>query len=324
MLGGERESDLHRPTDHAYLARVSAENPTAHIVQSLVANLAIAVAKFVAAFYTGSGAMLAEAIHSTADCSNQGLLLLGVKRSRMPADDAHPLGYGREVYFWSFMVAMLLFSVGGAFSVYEGIHKISHPEQVENVWVGIAVLGFSLALEGGATISNIRELNKRRGAVPFFRFLRETKDSDLIVIFGENSAASLGLMLALGSLVAAWQTNDGRFDGVGSLLVGIVLIGVAVFLSVEVKSLLVGEAADPNLTKAVRDVAKEHTDIKSVLRVLTVQQGPGEVMLALKVELAPNLTTETVVSSLNRFESDLQAKHPEIRWCFVEPDVTDD
>lgn len=259
-----------------------AADHTKHIYQSLVANLAIAIAKGVAAAFTGSGAMLAEAIHSAADCSNQGLLLLGVKRSGKAPDDSHPLGYGRELYFWSFMVALLLFTGGGVFSIYEGIHKIGHPEPVTNVWVGIGVLAFSLLLEGNATRSNVVELNKRRGDVPFFQFLRRTKDSDLIVVFGENAAATLGLLLALGALLAAWATGDGRFDAIGSLLVGAVLILVAVFLAVEVKGLLVGEAADDRVRLEFEAVAKEDPNFGEVLRVITMQQGPGEIMVAAK------------------------------------------
>jgi cation diffusion facilitator family transporter len=273
------------------------------------------------------GSQLAQfpsALHSTADCSNQLLLLVGVKRAAKRPDDSHPLGYGREVYFWSFMVAMLLFSVGGAFSVYEGIHKIMHPDPVgEHVLAAIGVLVFSLLLEGGSTISNIKDLNKRRGSTPFFRYLRETKDSDLIVVFGENSAATLGLILALASLVLAWTTGDGRFDGVGSLLVGIVLIGVAIFLAVEVKSLLVGESADPIIEKAVREVAAGHDSVSEVLRVLTIQQGPGEVMVAMKVRMKDGISSRQVREVINVFEVDLQKRHPEIRWCFVEPDITD-
>ncbi|MFO0547422.1 MAG: cation diffusion facilitator family transporter [Polyangiaceae bacterium] len=293
---------------------------TGHIIQSLLANLAIAVAKFVAAFMTGSGAMLAEAIHSSADCSNQLLLLLGVKKAGKAPDDSHPLGYGRELYFWSFMVAMLLFTGGGVFSIYEGIHKIHEPEPVENVFIGIAVLGFSLLLEGGSTISNIKELNKRRGQVPFFKYLQETKDSDLIVIFGENSAASLGLLFALGALVLAWKTGDGRFDGAGSLLVGLVLVGVAIFLAIEVKSLLVGESADPAISRAVHQTVEAHPDIVEVLRLLTIQQGPGEVMIAMKVRMRKGLDGDETVKAINEFEATLQVKHPEIRWSFVEPD----
>lgn len=299
----------------------SEDHSTGHIIQSLLANLAIAAAKFVAAFFTGSGAMLAEAIHSTADCSNQGLLLLGVKRSRKEPDPSHPLGYGRELYFWSFMVAMLLFTGGGVFSVYEGVHKIMHPEQVESILIGVGVLGFSLVLEGGATLSNIKELNKRRGDIPFTKFLQTTKDSDLIVVFGENAAASLGLIFALGSLLMAYFTHDGIWDGVGSLMVGLVLLGVAVFLAIEVKSLLVGESADPQIDKAVREVADKDVNIQSVLRLLTVQQGPGEVMVAMKVLPRANLSGEQLCAAINDFERTLQARHPEIKWCFVEPDT---
>jgi len=294
---------------------------TSHIIQSLLVNVAIAVAKFVAAFFTGSGAMLAEAIHSSADCSNQLLLLLGMKKARKDPDASHPLGYGRELYFWSFMVAMLLFTGGGVFSVYEGIHKILAPEPVEHVLIGLAVLVFSLALEGASTFSNVKEINKRRAGLPFIRYLRDTKDSDLIVVFGENSAASLGLVFAIASIALAHLTGNAIWDGVGSLLVGLVLLGVAIFLAVEVKSLLLGEAADPRIEKAVYEVADRDPSIESVLRILTIQQGPGEVMLAMKVKIKAGLSGTQLVDALNAFERSLRASNPEIRWCFVEPDT---
>jgi cation diffusion facilitator family transporter len=296
------------------------DHSTSHIIQSLAVNLAIALGKFVAAFFTGSGAMLAEAIHSSADCSNQILLLLGVKRARKAPDASHPLGYGRELYFWSFMVAMLLFTGGGVFSVYEGIHKMRAPEPVENVLVGLGVLAFSLVLEGGSAFSNVKEINKRRGAMPFVRYLQATKDSDLIVVFGENAAASLGLVLAMGSIGLAHLTGRGIWDGVGSLLVGLVLLGVAVFLAVEVKSLLVGEAADPLIERAVREVAARHPRLESVLKILAVQQGPGEIMIAMKVRMKSGLSGEQLVDAINVFERDLKARLPEVRWSFVEPD----
>jgi cation diffusion facilitator family transporter len=298
-----------------------ASHSTSHIIQSLFANLAIALAKGVAAFFTGSGAMLAEAIHSGADCSNQLLLLLGVKKAQRAPDPSHPLGYGRELYFWSFMVAMLLFTGGGVFSIYEGIHKIIHPEPVDHVWVGLTVLGFSLLLEGGATISNIRELDKRRGDVPFFKYLQDTKDSDLIVVFGENSAASLGLILAMGTLVAAWLTGEARWDGVGSLLVGLVLVGVAIFLAVEVKSLLVGESADSGIAASVQSAADKSGKVAEVLRVITIQQGPGEVMVAMKLRMKSGLSGEDIVGGINDLERHLKAERAEVRWIFAEPDV---
>lgn len=300
---------------------MAADHSTSHIIQSLVANALIAVCKGVAAVLTGSGAMLAETLHSAADCGNQLLLLMGVKRAQKAPDAAHPLGYGRALYFWSFMVALLLFSGGGVFSIYEGIHKIMAPEPVEKVLIGLAVLGVSIVIEGAATISNIREINKRRGDKPFMRYVRETKDSDLIVVFGENGAATLGLLFASAALGTAHVTGDPRWDGVGSLVIGLVLVGVAVFLAVEVKSLLVGESADPEIEKATREVISVHGKLHEVLNIITVQQGPGEVLVALKVRLAPGLSCEEVCGAINDFEVALKAKRPEVRWLFVEPDV---
>ena len=294
---------------------------TKHIVQSLVANAAITVAKGVAAVFTGSGAMLAETLHSAADCGNQGLLLLGVNRSRQPPDARHPLGYGRSAYFWSFMVAQLLFVGGGVYSIYEGIHKTLHPEPVERIYVGLGVLAFSLAIEGAATISNIREIKKRAKGRPFFKFVRETKDGDLIVVFGENSAATIGLALAMIALVLAYLTGEAYWDGVGTLAIGIVLVAVAVFLAIEVKSLLIGEAADSEIDAAARAIAEEHPQLTEVTRLITVQQGPGEVLVLVKVRFAPDLGCDEISDTINAFEAALRKRCPEAKWCFIEPDL---
>ena len=299
-------------------------SPTAHIIQSLLANLGIVVAKGIAAAFTGSGAMLAETIHSFADCGNQLLLLMGVKRAAAPPDPSHPLGYGRNLYFWSFMVALLLFVGGGVFSVYEGIHKIGEPEPVENLAVGLVVLGISLALEGWSTLSNIREINKRRGPKGFFRYLVDTKDSDLIVVFGENSAAVLGLGFAFAAMLLASATGDGRWDGAGSLLIGLVLIGVAVFLAVEVKSLLVGESADPGVEAAARAAAGEDPRITRVLNCITVQQGPGEVLVAIKIAVDEAIAVNELCRLINELEVRLRSARPDARWVFVEPDIPRD
>jgi cation diffusion facilitator family transporter len=293
-----------------------------HIIQSLIVNSLIATAKGVAAFFTGSGAMLAEAIHSGADCGNQLLLLRGVKEGRRPADATHPLGYGRNVYFWSFMVALLLFTGGGMFSIYEGVHKLQHPEKVENVMLAVVILGFSLLLESWATYGNVKELNKRRGAKPFFRFLKDTKDSDLVVVFGENSAAVLGLAIALAAILTAHFTGEPRADAVGSILVGVVLVGVAVFLAVEVKSLLVGECADPEIAAAVHKLAVEDKRVLSVRGCVTMQQGPGEVVVAIKIQCEPHLTAHDISALINEFEGRLRSARPECRYVFVEPDLS--
>ena len=295
---------------------------TAHIYQSLIANLLIAGAKGTAAVFTGSGAMLAETIHSGADCGNQLLLLMGVKKARRPPDANHPLGYGRVLYFWSFMVALLLFMGGGAFSIYEGIHKLQVPEPVTKVWLGFIILGFSLVLEGWATLSNVRELNKRRGKTPFFRFLRQTNDSDLVVVFGENGAAVLGLALAMASLAVAWQTKDPMWDAVGSLCIGVVLVFVAIFLAVEVQSLLVGERADPRIEACVHESIQEDARMISARTVVTVQQGPGEVMVAVKIRCRPDVTAGELSDLINGFEARLRGRCPEAKWCYVEPDLS--
>jgi cation diffusion facilitator family transporter len=300
---------------------VSGDKSTSHILQSLAVNVAIAIFKGGAAVYTGSGSLLAETIHSFADCGNQLLLLLGVKAAAKEPDRLHPLGYGRSLYFWSFMVALLLFVGGGVFSIYEGIHKLIHPEPVENVWVGVVILAFSLALEGWSTRSNILELNKRRKNVSFFRYLRETKDSDLIVVFGENSAATLGLFFALAALGLSYVTHDARWDAAGSLAIGLVLVGVALFLAMEVKSLLVGEAADPQIDQHARDIVDKHEKLKEILRFITIQQGPGEVLVACKIRLESSLTADDVCLAINAFERELRSRCPEVRWCFVEPDL---
>lgn len=298
-----------------------AAHDTAHIYQSLFSNLAIAALKGVAAWRTGSGAMLAETLHSTADCGNQLLLLLGVKRAQKPPTARHPLGYGRALYFWSFMVALLLFSGGGCYSIYEGVHKFQHPDPVENVSWALVILGGSTLLEGWALFGNVSEMGRRRGRIPFGRYLRDTKDSDLIVVFGENLAAVLGLVLAFGAVVAAWLTGDGRWDAAGSLVIGLVLVGVAIFLAIEVKSLLIGEAADEGIQAAAEIEAATGSDarLRGLGHIITMQQGPGQVLLAARVRVAPGLGGDDLLAALRAFEDRLRVRCPEVRWCFTEP-----
>lgn len=292
-----------------------------YIIRALVANFLIACAKGVGAFITGSGAMLAETLHSLSDCVNQLLLLLGLKQARKPPDERYPLGHGRNLYFWSFMVAMLLFLGGGAYSIYEGIHKLQHPEPLSSPYVAIGILGFALAIEGWAMAGAYKAIKARKGDRPLFQYLRETKDSDLVVIFGEDGAACLGLALALIAVMVAWLTGDARFDAIGTLCIGVVLIAVAVFLAVEVKSLLLGEAADPGLLEVLANVAKQDPQITGVLRALTVQQGPGEVLVACKLAFRGDISGKQMIEAINAFEVRLQEKHPEVKWCFVEPDT---
>lgn len=293
------------------------------IVRSLVANVLIACGKAVAAALSGSGAMLAETLHSFADCGNQILLLVGVRSSHKPPDARHPLGHGRAMYFYSFVVALLLFFGGGMFSIREGISKLRHPEAVEDVGVALGVVALSLALEGASLWSNIREIGRRRGERSFYRYLRETKDSDLIVVFGENAAAVTSLLLATAALALSHLTGDGRWDAAGSIAIGVVLVAVATFLAREVKSLLVGEAADPAICRLVDELAAADPRIVRVIRTLTLQQGPGEIVVAAKLELRPELTTQVIVLAINDLEQRIKLRAPEVRWSFIEPDDAD-
>jgi len=294
---------------------------TGYIFRALGANLLIAVTKGIGAFVTGSGAMLAETLHSLSDCVNQLLLLVGLKQAKRPPSAQFPLGEGRNLYFWSFMVAMLLFLGGGAYSIYEGIHKLQSSEPLANPWVAIGILTFGLSIEGWAMAGALKVVRERRAGRSLIQYLRETKDSDLVVIFGEDAAACLGLALALIFIGISMITGDPRWDAIGTLCIGGVLIGVAVFLAVEVKSLLLGEAADTVMAMQIEKIASADPNIVGVIRTLTVQQGPGEILLAMKLHFKSELSIDTVVHVINELEVRLRAAMPELKWVFIEPDL---
>lgn len=298
-----------------------AEHGTAHIARALIANGVIAVAKGAAAVATGSGAMLAEAIHSAADCGNQALLFLGLKSAKRPATAKHPLGYGRALYFWSFIVALMLFSAGGLFSLYEGVHKLLHPEPLSRLGLAVTILVFSLGMEVWAMKLAVAEINRRRGKASFWRYLCDSKDSDLVVVFGEDFAAVLGLAAALGALLMAAATGDPFWDAAGTLVVGVILIGVAAFLSVEVTSLLLGESADEGVAEAVRSAVAQDPRLGEAREVISLQQGPGQVMVALKVGCRADLSAGELSRAINEFEARVRRERPEVRWLFVEPDL---
>lgn len=293
------------------------------ILGSLAANLGIALAKGVAAAMTGSGAMLAEAIHSGADCLNQVLLLIGTKQAQASPSAEHPLGHGRAAYFWSFLVALMIFMGGGVISIREGIHKVQHPEPLENIWVAVGVLVVSLLLEFGAMTQAVRALNEKRGATPFFAYLRETTDADLIVLFAEDSAAVIGLFFALCAIALSAATGDGRWDGYGSIVIGVLLTLVAVWLAREVKSLLEGERANVNIENAVREEVAKDPRFLRVTRVLTIQQGPGQVLVAAKISPVETLSARALIDAINELERRVEQRHPEVIWQFIEPDDAD-
>jgi cation diffusion facilitator family transporter len=302
---------------------VAGGDTKAEVLKSLAANLAIAVCKAVVAVISGSGAMLAETLHSFADCSNQLLLLRGMRRARRGPDEHHPFGHGRELYFYSFVVALLLFFGGGVFSIVEGVDKVRDPEPVTNVLWPLIVIGVALVLEGMSLLSNVRAMSARRTGGSLWSYLRDSKDADLIVTAGENAADVLGLVCAGTAIGLAKLTGDGRWDGVGSLAVGAVLVGIAGFLVREVKSLLVGEAADPSYQAALRRLADADPNVDAVLNALTLQQGPGEVLVAMKLKMRDGLSGAEMVAAINAFERAIKVELPDVKWSFMEPDDSD-
>lgn len=287
---------------------------------ALLANLGIAITKTVAAVLTGSGAMLAEAIHSYADSGNQGLLFLGLKAAKKIPDSEHPLGYGKEIYFWSFIVALLLFSMGGLFSVYEGIHKISSHEGLKNPLIAVAVLSFSLILEAASLYGCITQINKLRHNMSLWAWYKNSRKSELVVVLGEDIAALLGLTFALISVVLSIITGNPVFDALGSIGIGVLLITISIFLAAKVKNLLIGQSADDETCTEIKNFLEARPEIDTILNLITLQLGP-DIMVAVKAKMKKVNSTEELVSRINACESDLRKKNPDIHWIFFEPDV---
>jgi cation diffusion facilitator family transporter len=295
-------------------------NSTKAVLFALGANFAIAITKYVAAFYTGSGSMMAEAVHSTADCGNQGLLLLGLKRSKRPPSDDYPMGYGKETYFWSFIVAIMLFSVGGLFSVYEGWHKLHDPEPLAYPLLALGVLAFSIVAEGFSIWGALREVNKERGSKSLWRWFRESRNAELVVIFGEDLAAMLGLAFAFVAVAVAWATGNVMYDALGSIAIGVLLIVVAVLVGYEVKALLIGQGVEPDVRAEMFAFIGEQAGVERVLNLITLHMG-GDVMVAIKAKMRDHGGNEALVGEMNRIEAAFRARFPQTQWIFFEPDV---
>ena len=304
------------------MASSTQESTAKAILYAFLANLGIAFAKTWAAMVTGSGSMLAEAIHSYADSGNQVLLYLGLKQGRRPPDQKHPLGYGKLSYFWSFIVAMLLFSVGGLFSIYEGLHKLSHPEPLDRIWIALAVLAFAMVLEGFSLFGCVREIKHLRGERTFRQWLRHTRNSALVVVFGEDVAALLGLALAFSFVSLAAITGDPFYDAIGSMSIGVVLVVISVFLTARVRSLLVGSSADPIIREAIDKIIDDDDAVVELLNTITIQFGP-DTMLAAKIRMRQDESLTSAIRSINTLERRLKRKIPDLKWCFIEPDDSD-
>jgi cation diffusion facilitator family transporter len=292
------------------------------ILFALVANFSIAVAKGFAAAFTGSSAMLAEAIHSLADSGNQLLLILGLKQSKRPPSAEYPLGYGKSIYFWSFLVALVLFSLGGLFSIYEGWHKLSHPQDITAPLIAIGVLIFAIFAEGISLWGCMREVNKERHGRKILHWFRESRTSELVVVFGEDVAALLGLVTALLAIAATMITGNPLYDAIGTLVIGGLLLVIAFFIAIEVKALLIGQSVEPRILEQMRNFLEARSEIDHLYSLLTMQMG-HDAMIAVKARMTHTGSERGMVDAINRVEEDFRRAFPVTAWLFFEPDVRD-
>jgi cation diffusion facilitator family transporter len=291
------------------------------VIAALFANLLIAISKFIVFLITGAASLLAESIHSAADTGNQGLLLYGAKAARRPADEEHPFGYGNRRYFWAFIVALVLFSLGGLFAIYEGIEKLRHPHELESVGLAIALLLFAIVVEALSFRTAIVEANKVRGKRPLLQFIRRSKAPELPVVLLEDAGALIGLVIALFGVSMAHVTDEPRWDAAGSLGIGILLVIIAMFLAYEMSSLLLGEAATPEDVAAVRVAIGGDPPVERIIHLRTEHIGPDEIVVAAKLEFDHGLTFGQLADAINDVEARIRAAVPAARIIFIEPDV---
>lgn len=288
------------------------------IYAALAGNFMIAITKTAAAVYTGSSAMLSEAIHSAVDCGNQGLLLYGLKKSARPADKAHPFGYGMELYFWTFVVAILIFAVGAGVSIYEGVLKVITPHPVTDIYINYIVLGIAVIFEGAAWMIAFREFRATQKHPGLLKSVLKSKDPTVFTVLFEDTAALLGLMVALGGLFIGEMLEIPELDGVASLLIGVILAATAFLLAYETKGLLIGEAASEDMLKIIEDIARNHEAITGVNEILTMHMGPHDVLLNLSLDFRDDISASDVENAVSGMEGTLKSRLPEITRIFIE------
>jgi cation diffusion facilitator family transporter len=291
------------------------------IFAALAANLGIALAKFAGFLITGAASLLAEAVHSAADTSNQALLLFGGRRASREPDAQHPFGHGPERFFWAFVVALVLFSMGGLFAIYEGIEKLRHPHEVESFGVAIAILLVAVALESYSLATAVREANHIRGDLSWWAFIRRSKNPELPVVLLEDTGAEIGLAMALFGVVMAKVTDEPRWDALGSLGIGILLVVIALVLATEMKSLLIGEAATPDVEQAIRGAIEGSPCVQRLIHLRTLHLGPDELLVAAKLEFDQTLSFAELARAVDDTEARLREAVPAARLVFLEPDV---
>ena len=300
---------------------MSTEGGTKAVIAAMIANGGIAVTKFLAYAATGSSSMLSEAIHSVADTFNQGLLLLGGRRARRTPDAMHQFGYGRTRYVYSFMVAIIIFLLGGLFSLYEGWHKFHFPEPLTKVWIAYAVLLISIALETYSFTTALREANKSRGSRTLWQYVRDARQPELPVVLLEDTGALVGLVFALFGVTMAEVTGDARWDGVGAMAIGVLLVIIAVFLAFEMASMLIGESALPEEEQRIRSALAEQAGIDSVIHMRTLHTGPDELLVAVKVAVRSDYPAQDLALMIDGAEERIRQAQPTARWIYIEPDI---
>jgi cation diffusion facilitator family transporter len=300
------------------MASQTGEGPVT-VYAAIAANVIITIAKFVAAFATRSSAMLAESIHSLVDVGNEVLLLFGVHRSRKKADERHPFGYGKEIYFWGLIVALLLFSIGGGMSIYEGITHIEHPVEISNPIWNYIVLGIALVADSTSWTIAFRELRKKRQpGENMWQTLRHSKDPSVFTVLGEDTADILGIVTAFAGVFLSHQLKNPIIDGIASIVVGAILILVAVFLVGESKSLIVGESADQKQVRKIRQLVEADSAIQKVPKLLTLQFGPNDVLVNMDIQFKPNLSALQMFNAIDRLEQNIRDQHPDAKQIFIE------
>jgi cation diffusion facilitator family transporter len=291
------------------------------VIAALLANMGIAVSKLAAFAITRSSSMLAESVHSLADSGNQWLLLFGARRARVAADEEHPFGHATARYFWAFVVAVVLFTVGGAFALYEGVEKLLHPHHLDNPAVAIAVLLVAVGLEGLSMRTAVREARPQLAGRTYWRFIRDTKTPELPVVLLEDSAALAGLLLALAGVSLTALTGAPAWDAAGTVAIGVLLVAVAGVLAVEMHSLLIGEAAEPAVVDAIRAALTGTGDFERVIHLRTMHLGPDELLIGAKVAAPPGLLSDALSARIDAAEARVRAAVPAAKLIYVEPDV---
>lgn len=288
------------------------------VYAALAGNSLIAITKFIASAITGSSAMLSEAVHSLVDTGNQGLILLGLKRSQKPADQKHPFGYGMEIYFYAFVVAILIFGLGAGISLYEGIHKVQHPEPITDAWINYLVLGLAIAFEGVAWAIAFKAFRQTKGSYSYYAAVRHAKDPTIITVLFEDSAAMLGLIVALVGVILVEATGILWLDGAASIVIGVILAMTALVLAIECKGLLLGEAATPEVVADVRARTSKYEAVERINELRTMHMGPADIIVAMSLDFRDELTAGQVEETISKLESEIVEAQPEISRVFIE------